>query len=182
MHFISFPISVFLLDCISFFCTSVFLLHCISLYFFAAQCSWRRGSKSLVQLLMLDKWSSPLGPLRTYTLIYFWSPPFISWNNSLKFSIYSNGKMRSPSVRPTEDLYSHLGNNLKESKKMCPSLTPRKRGLFSSLPLQTYQTYIQEAFKVFDWLSMTFLASFLKTETLVMENYCSDKSGLKFVH
>ena len=108
MHFISFPISVFLLDCISFFCTSVFLLHCISLYFFAAQYSWRRGSKSLVQLLMLDKWSSPLGPLRTYTLIYFWSPPFISWNNSLKFSIYSNGKMMSLSVRPTDDLYSHL--------------------------------------------------------------------------
>ena len=51
----------------------------------------------------------------------------------------------------------------------------RKRGLkkvFNSLTLQTYQTYIQEAFKVFEWLSMTFLASFLKTETLVMENYC----------
>ena len=127
VHFISFPISVFLLDCISYFCTSVFLLHCISLYFFAAQCSWRRGSKSLVQLLMLDKWSSPLGPLRTYTLIYFWSPPFISCDNSLKFSIYSNGKMRSPSVRPTEDLYSHLGNNLKKSKKMCPSLTPKSK-------------------------------------------------------
>ena len=42
--------------------------------------------------------------------------------------------------------------------------------VFSSL--QTYQTYIQEAFKVFKWLSMTFLAPFLKTETLVMENYC----------
>ena len=127
VHFISFPISVFLLDCISYFCTSVFLLHCISLYFFAAQYSWRRGSKSLVQLLMLDKWSSPLGPLRTYTLIYFWSPPFISCNNSLIFSIYSNEKMRSPSVRPTEDLYSHLGNNLKKSKKMCPSLTPKSK-------------------------------------------------------
>ena len=82
---------------ISYFCVStwlyfLFLYFCIStsLYFFAAQYSWRRGSKSLVQLLMLDKWSSPLGPLRTYTLIYFWSPPFISWNNSLKFSIYSN--------------------------------------------------------------------------------------------
>ena len=105
-HFIS--ISVFLFHCISYFCSSVFLLHCKSLYFFAAQCSWRRGSKSLVQLLMLDKWSSPLGPLRTYTLIYFWYPPFISWNNSLKFSIYSNGKMMSLSVRPTDDLYSHL--------------------------------------------------------------------------
>ena len=105
-HFIS--ISVFLFHCISYFCSSVFLLHCKSLYFFAAQYSWRRGSKSLVQLLMLDKWSSPLGPLRTYTLIYFWSPPFISCDNSLKFSIFSNGKMRSPSVRPTEDLYSHL--------------------------------------------------------------------------
>ena len=92
-HFIY--ISVFLFHCISYFCSSVFLLHCKSLYFFAAQYSWRRGSKSLVQLLMLDKWSSPLGPLRTYTLIYFWSPPFISWNNSLKFSIYSNGKMMS---------------------------------------------------------------------------------------
>ena len=60
---------------------------------------------------------------------------------------------------------------------MCPSLTQkgRKGGLknvLSSLTLQTYQTYIQEAFKVFEWLSMTFLASFLKTETLVMENYC----------
>ena len=51
----------------------------------------------------------------------------------------------------------------------------RKRGLkkvFNSLTLQTYQTYIQEAFKVFEWLSMTFLASFLKTEKLVMESYC----------
>ena len=54
--------------------------------------------------------------------------------------------------------------------------------VFSSLTLQIYQTYIQEAFKIFEWLSMTFLASFLKTETLVMENYCPDKSGLKFVH
>ena len=127
VHFILFPISVFLPHCISYFCSSVFLLHCISLYFFAAQCSWRRGSKSLVQLLMLDKWSSLLGPLRTYTLIYFWSPPFISCNNSLNFSFYSNGKMRSPSVRPTEDLYSHLGNNLKKSKKVCPSLTPKSK-------------------------------------------------------
>ena len=101
-HFIY--ISVFLFHCISYFCSSVFLLRCKSLYFFAAQYSWRRGSKSLVQLLMLDKWSSPLGPLRTYTLIYFWSPPFISWNNSLKFSIYSNGKMMSLSVRPTDYL------------------------------------------------------------------------------
>ena len=60
---------------------------------------------------------------------------------------------------------------------MCPSLTPkskkeRPQESFSSLTLQTYQTYIQEAFKVFELLSMTFLASFLKTETLVMENYC----------
>ena len=43
---------------------------------------------------------------------------------------------------------------------------------FSSLTLQTYQIYIQHAFKVFEWLSMTFLASFLKTETLLLENYC----------
>ena len=45
----------------------------------------------------------------------------------------------------------------------------KKRGhkkVFSSLTLQSYQTYIQEAFKVYKWLSMTFLASFLKTETL----------------
>ena len=58
----------------------------------------------------------------------------------------------------------------------------RKRGLkkvFNSLTLQTYQTYIQEAFKVFEWLSMTFLASFLKTETLVMENYCPSARRLK---
>ena len=67
------------------------------------------------------------------------------------------------------------GNNLKNRRKM--SITnaqkARKRGLkkvFNSLTLQTYQTYIQEVFKVFEWLSMTFLASFLKTETLVMEN------------
>ena len=49
------------------------------------------------------------------------------------------------------------------------------RGLkkfFSSLTLQAYQTYIQQVLKVFEWLSMTFLASFLKTETLVMEIYC----------
>ena len=48
------------------------------------------------------------------------------------------------------------------------------RGLkkvFNSLTVQTYQTNIKEAFKVFDWLSMTFLASFPKTETLAMENY-----------
>ena len=38
--------------------------------------------------------------------------------------------------------------------------------------VNTYRTYIQEAFKVFEWLSMTFLALFLKAETLVMENYC----------
>ena len=59
----------------------------------------------------------------------------------------------------------------------------RKRGLkkvFNSLTLQTYQTYIQEAFKVFEWLSMTFLASFLKTETLVMENYCPGVTSVKF--
>ena len=30
----------------------------------------------------------------------------------------------------------------------------------------------EEAFKVFEWLSMTFLAAFLTTKTLVMENYC----------
>ena len=72
---------------------------------------------------------------------------------------------------------THLGNNLKNQRKM--SITnaqkARKRGLkkvFNSLTLQTYQTYIQEAFKVFEWLSMTFLASFLKTETLVIDNYC----------
>ena len=41
--------------------------------------------------------------------------------------------------------------------------------VFSSLTLQTYQKYIQE---VLEWLSMTFLASFLKKETLVVENYC----------
>ena len=71
-----------------------------------------------------------------------------------------------------------MGNNLKNR---------RKRGLkkvFSSLTLQTYQTYIQEAFKVLEWLSMTFLASFLKTETLVMENYCpnitEDRRGVRF--
>ena len=70
-----------------------------------------------------------------------------------------------------------MGNNLKKSKKICPSLTPKNKKerpeeSFSSLTLQTYQTYIQEAFKVFEWLSLTFLASFLKTETLVMENHC----------
>ena len=43
--------------------------------------------------------------------------------------------------------------------------------VFSSLTLQTYQKHIQEAFKCFEWLSMTFLASFPKTEMLVMENY-----------
>ena len=51
----------------------------------------------------------------------------------------------------------------------------RKKGLkkvFRSLKLQTYQTYIQHAFKVFEWLSMMFLELFLKTETLVVENYC----------
>ena len=71
----------------------------------------------------------------------------------------------------------HMGNNLKNEGNV--SITnakkARKRGLkkvFSPLTLQTYQTYIQEAFKVFEWLSMTFLASFLKTEKLAMENYC----------
>ena len=69
------------------------------------------------------------------------------------------------------------GNNLKNRRNV--SITnakkARKRGLkkvFSPLTLQTYQTYIQEDFKVFEWLSMTSLASFLKTKTLVMENYC----------
>ena len=68
-----------------------------------------------------------------------------------------------------------MGNNLKNEGNV--SITnakkARKRGLkkvFSPLTLQTYQTYIQEAFKVFEWLSMTFLALFLKTETVVMEN------------
>ena len=46
------------------------------------------------------------------------------------------------------------------------------RKFFSSLTLQTYQTYIQPALKVFECLSMTFLASFLKTEMLEFENYC----------
>ena len=46
--------------------------------------------------------------------------------------------------------------------------------VFSSLTLQTYQTYIQEAFEVFEWLSLTFLAPFIKTKKLVMENYCPD--------
>ena len=32
--------------------------------------------------------------------------------------------------------------------------------------------YIELALRVLEWFSMTFLASFLKTETLVMENYC----------
>ena len=69
----------------------------------------------------------------------------------------------------------HMGKNLKNRIKCVHHLRQkaRKRGLkkvFSSF--QTYQTYIQEAFRVFKWLSMTFLASFLKKETLVMENYC----------
>ena len=60
---------------------------------------------------------------------------------------------------------------------MCPSLTPKSKKErpqegFQLIKLQTYQTYIQEAFKVFEWLSMTFLVSFLKTETLLLENYC----------
>ena len=55
---------------------------------------------------------------------------------------------------------------------MPKSKKERPQESFSSLTLQTYQTYIQEAFKVFEWLSMTSLASFLKTKRLVMENYC----------
>ena len=59
---------------------------------------------------------------------------------------------------------------------MCPSLTPkskkeRPQESFQLINTSTYQIYIQEAFKVFERLSMTFLASFLKTETLVRENY-----------
>ena len=62
---------------------------------------------------------------------------------------------------------------------MCRSLTPkskkeRPQESFSSLTLQTYQTYIQEAFEVFERLSLTFLAPFIKTKKLVMENYCPD--------
>ena len=53
---------------------------------------------------------------------------------------------------------------------MCPSLTPK--GKKERHQESFYQTYFQEALKVFEWLSMTFPASFLKTETLVMENYC----------
>ena len=49
--------------------------------------------------------------------------------------------------------------------------------VFSSLTLQTYQKHIQEAFKCFEWLSMTFLASFPKTETL--ENYCPQECNRK---
>ena len=68
-----------------------------------------------------------------------------------------------------------MGNNLKNRRKCVHHQKARKRGLkkvFSSLTLQTYQTNIQEVFKFFEWLSITFLAPFLKTETLVMENYC----------
>ena len=50
--------------------------------------------------------------------------------------------------------------------------------VFSSLTLQTYQKYIQE---VLEWLSMTFLASFLKKETLVVENYCWNMIGMVMV-
>ena len=74
-------------------------------------------------------------------------------------------------------LQLQLGNNLKNQRECVHYLRhkARKRGLkkvFSSLTLQTYQTYIQEAFKVFERLYMAFLASFPKTEKLVMENYC----------
>ena len=70
-----------------------------------------------------------------------------------------------------------MGNNLKNQRKCVhhKRLKARRRGLkkvFSSLTLQTYQTCIQPAFKVFKWISMTFPALILKTETLVMENYC----------
>ena len=70
-----------------------------------------------------------------------------------------------------------LGNNLKNRRKCVHhlGLKARRKGLkkvSSSLTLQTYQTCIQPALKVFKWMSMMFLASILKTETLVMENYC----------
>ena len=53
-----------------------------------------------------------------------------------------------------------MGNNLKNRRKCVhhKRQKARKRGLkkvFSSLTLQTFQTYIQEAFKVFEWLSMS---------------------------
>ena len=53
-------------------------------------------------------------------------------------------------------------------KGLIMNLTSSSQKVFSSLTLQTYQTYIQPALKVFEWLSMMFLASLLKTETLVM--------------
>ena len=70
------------------------------------------------------------------------------------------------------------GQLFEKSKKMCPSQTPKSKKERPQESFQTYQTYIQEAFKVFEF-SMTFLTSFLKTETLVMENYCpSDREEL----
>ena len=44
---------------------------------------------------------------------------------------------------------------------------------------ELYVSQVQEPFKIFEWLSMTFLTSFLKTDTLVMENNCpSDREEL----
>ena len=59
-----------------------------------------------------------------------------------------------------------MGNNLKNRRKCVhhKRQKARKRGLkkvFSSLTLQTYQTY-STSLKFFEWLSMMFLATFFK--------------------
>ena len=55
---------------------------------------------------------------------------------------------------------------------MCPSLTPKRK---KERPQESFQLInTSNLSNIFEWLSMTFLASFLKTETLVMENYCPD--------
>ena len=67
---------------------------------------------------------------------------------------------------------------------MCPSLTPkskkeRPQESFQLINTSNLSKTEEEAFKVFEWLSMTFLASFLRSETLVMENYCPLVIGMK---
>ena len=60
---------------------------------------------------------------------------------------------------------------------MCPSLTPkskkeRPQESFQLIATSDLSNIYLTSLKIFQMLSMTFLASFLKTETLVIENYC----------
>ena len=105
----------------------------------------------------------------------------LRWLGNLTLAIADATRLRHTNTHQDKGANTstrvHSGNNLKNCRKCVHHyrLKARKRGLmniFSSLKLQTYQTYIRHALKVFKWLSVPFLASFLKTETLVMDNYC----------